>query len=252
MTTMNRLRATMIIVFCAYIGYVVAGLIFGKMVEYDDFQNLIDHNAQVGLSYNLLYAGAWVSLLAVLVAGLPIAYAAARQAIATNHRHRLWLFAVPPVSLAVWMGYTLMITRLATGKLSFWAKQGVIWDRGLFAILFLLAAVASAGAISLLILRSEINERFFRFARIPAVITTLAMALTLFSILFWGIVTRAAAPALFIEHNGIFASDTTQSWLLVLVTMAIAVLVAAAALLRGLPPRQGAGAAQPAASPAGS
>ena len=65
---MNRLRMTMVIVFCAYIAYVVAGLIFGKMVEYDDFQEIIDHNAQVGLSYTLLYAGAWISLGAVLLA----------------------------------------------------------------------------------------------------------------------------------------------------------------------------------------
>ena len=246
---MNKLRTTMITVFCAYIGYVVAGLIFGKMVEYDDFQALINHNAQVGLTYTLLYAGAWLSLLAVLVAGLPIAYAAARQAIATNHRSRLWLFAVPPVSFVVWMGYTLIVTRLITGKL---AQSWVLGGRGLFAGLFLLAAIASAGAISLLVLRSEIDERFFRFARIPAVITTLAMTLTLVSILFWGIVTRSAAPNLFIEHNGIFASDTTLSWALVLAMMAIAVVVAAAALLRGLSPRPGASAAQTAASLGGS
>jgi hypothetical protein len=248
---MNRLKMTMVIVFCAYIAYVVAGLIFGKMVEYDDFQEVIDHNAQVGLSYTLLYIGAWVSLGAVLLAGLPIAYAAARQAIASNHRRRLWLFTVPPISFVVWMGYTLMITRL-TGKLASWAQKGVIWDRGLFAILFLLAAVASAWAVSRLVLRSEIDARFFRFARIPAVITTLAMTLTLVSILFWGIATRAAAPDLFIEHNGIMASDTTFSWVLVLVVMAIAVLVAAAALLRGLFSRQGASAAQAAASLSGS
>src|SRR5690349_16911938 len=155
---MNRLRTTMVIVFCAYIAYVVAGLIFGKMVEYDDFQEVIDHNAQVGLSYTLLYAGAWVSLGAVLLAGLPIAYAAARQAIATNHRSRLWLFAVPPVSFVVWMGYTLIITHMTTEKLTqFWVLGG----RGLFAGLFLLAAIASAWAVSRLVLRSEIDARFF-------------------------------------------------------------------------------------------
>ena len=248
---MNKLRMTMVIVFCAYIGYVVAGLIFGKMIEYDDFQEVIEHNAQVGLTYTLLYVGAWVSLGAVLLAGLPIAYAAARQAIATHHRRRLWFFAVPPVSFVIWLGYTLILTHL-TGKLASWAQKGVIWDRGLFAILFLLAAVASAWAVSRLVLLSEIDTRFFRFARVPAVITTLAMALTLVSILFWGIATRAAAPDLFIEPNGILDSDTTFSWVLVLVMMAIAVLVAAFALLRGLTSRQGASAAPAAASLGGS
>ena len=247
---MNKLRMTMVIVFCAYIGYVVAGLIFGKMIEYDDFQEVIEHNAQVGLSYTLLYAGAWVSLGAVLLAGLPIAYAAARQAIATHHRRRLWLFAVPPVSFVIWLGYTLLITNVTNRT---FAQSPWVWvDRGLFAGLFLLAAIASAWAVSRLVLLSEIDTRFFRFARVPAVITTLAMTLTLVSILFWGIATRAAAPDLFIEPNGILDSDTTFSWVLVLVMMAIAVLVAAFALLRGLTSRQGASAAPAAASLGGS
>lgn len=245
---MNRLRTTMVIVFCAYIGYVVAGLIFGKMVEYDDFQELINHNTQVGLSYTLLYAGAWVSLGAVLLAGLPIAYAAARQAIATHHPRRLWLFAVPPLSLGAWISTGALTIKLFPGD--FVAQP--LFPRLVMGAVFVggfgLAATASAGAVSRLVLRSEIDERFFRFARVPAVITTLAMALTLGSILFWGIATRAAAPDLFVEHNGILASDTTQSWVLVLVMMAIAVLVAAVALLRGLSSRQGASAAYPAAS----
>src|SRR5690349_3385725 len=41
---MNRLRTTAVIVFCAYIGFVVAGLGFGKLVEYDDFQELLNSN----------------------------------------------------------------------------------------------------------------------------------------------------------------------------------------------------------------
>src|SRR5215831_10512170 len=44
---MDRLRMTEVIVFCAYIGLVVAGLVFGKMVEYDDFQALLSSNTGV-------------------------------------------------------------------------------------------------------------------------------------------------------------------------------------------------------------
>ena len=248
---MNRLRITMVIVFCAYIGYVVAGLIFGKMVEYDDFQELINHNTQVSLSYTLLYAGAWVSLGAVLLAGLPIAYAASRQAIATHHPRRLWLFAVPPISLAAWIGLGALTVWLFPGDFVAKPLPLRLVVGGVFAGGFVLAAIASAWAISRLVLLGEIDARFFRFARVPAVITTLAMALTLGSILFWGIATRSAAPDLFIEHNGIFASDTTLTWALVLGVMAIAVLVAAAALLRGLSLRPGASAAQPTASLSG-
>ena len=245
---MNKLRSTMVVVFCAYIAYVVAGLAFGKMVEYDDFQEVIEQHAQVGLSYTLLYVGAWVSLAAVLVAGLPIAYAAARHAIASNHRRRLWLFAVPPLSLAGWIGLGALTVWLFPGDFVAKSLPLQLLVGGVFAGGFVLAAIASAGAVSRLVLRSEIDARLFRFARIPAVITTLAMTLTLVSILFWGIATRAAAPDLFIEHNGIFDSDTTLTWVLVLVIMAIAVLVAAIALVRGLSSRSGKSAAQAAVS----
>ena len=106
---MNKLRTTSVIVFCAYIGFVVAGLAFGKMVEYDDFTALLHSNTGVAVSYYTLYTGAFAALAAVLVGGLPLAVAAARNAIATKRWRLLALFAVPPVSLAVWIIYVLLV-----------------------------------------------------------------------------------------------------------------------------------------------
>ena len=231
---MNRLRAASITVFCAYISLVVAGLAYGKMVEYDDFQNLINNDPQVRFSYYALYTGAIIALLAVLVGGLPIAWAAARYAYANRRWRLLSLFAVPPVSFVIWMGYTLIaVSRMADNHVPRPLPERLLLP-GAFIGLFLLAAIASTAAVSIIVQRSQVSEKLFRFARIPAVITTLGMALVLVSIIFWGIATRAADPALFSENNGILATNTTLSWVGIIVAMALAVAIAAFALIRGL------------------
>ena len=233
MPSMNRLRTTAVTVFCAYIGFVVAGLAFAKMVEYDDFTELLNDNAQVSASYWTLYAGAIAALLAVLVGGLPIAVAAARFAIAGKRWRLLALFAVPPISLAIWIG---------SGELLLWLTPGDLTSRplllniivvGVFVGVFVLAAIASAAAVSLAITRSEVSEKLFRFARLPALLTTLAMGVTCVGILAYGVAAWAADPQLFAENEGLIASNTAFSWLLILALMVLATAIAAAALIRG-------------------
>ena len=242
---MNRLRTTSVIVFCAYIAFVVAGLGFGKMVEYDDFQELLNNNTGVAISYYALYTGAFVALAAVLVGGLPLAFAAARYAIATKRWRLLSLFAVPPVSLGLWIAWITILKALhpiadPTPVVSRPILVRLAEGGGVFG-LFGVAAVASTAAVSIVIIRSEISEKLFRFARIPAIIATLAMAVMFVAVLVYGLVGSAANPALFADNQGIMATNTTLSWALVLVMMAIATAVAIAALIRGR--RPGAGAA---------
>src|SRR5262249_19685674 len=98
---------------------------------------------------------------------------------------------------------------------------------------FGLAAIVSAAAISIVVIRSQVSEQLFRFARIPALITTLAMVVMVGATLVCGLAARAADPQLFTEDNGLLASNTTVSWLLILALMAVATAVAAAALIRG-------------------
>ena len=248
---MNRLRITEITVFCAYIGFVVAGLAFGKMVEYDDFHELLDSNGGVAASYYTLYAGAFTALLAVLVGGLPIAYAAARYAIGTKRWRLLALFAVPPVSFVVWVGYTLLAVNQHLG-LTARLLGGRIVGAGLFFLLFALAAIASPAAIAIIVQRSQISERLFHFARLPAIITALAMLVMLGATTAYGFVARAANPELFAENQGLLASNTTLTWVGILAGMALTTLVALVALIRGLPARpDGASVSQPVASPIG-
>jgi MFS family permease len=231
--TMNRSRATSVIVFCAYVGAVVAGLAFGKMLEYDDFRQLLQQDPQVRAAYWMLYAAAFIALLAVLLAGLPIAFAAARSAMATKRWGLIALFAVPPLSLALWLGAGAVTVWLTPGD--FVSKPLVLRliVGGVFVGGFGLAAIASAAAISVLVIRSAVNERLFRFARIPALIAAVAMVVMVAAILLWGVAARAADPGLFGEDNGLLASNTTVSWLLILVLMALAAAVAVAAVIQG-------------------
>ena len=208
---MNKLRTTAVIVFCAYSGFVVAGLGFGKMVEYDDFHDLLSSNTGVAVSYWTLYAGAFAALLAVLVGGLPLAVAAARSAIATKRWRLLSLFAVPPVSLAIWVGALFLIEARNPRPAPILSRPLLerIVVLGVFAGLFGLAAIASTAAVSIAVIRSQISEKLFRFARIPTLITTLAMVVMSLAVLAYGLLARAANPALFAEDNGLLAINTT-------------------------------------------
>jgi hypothetical protein len=235
MPFMNRLRTTSVIVFCAYIGFVVAGLAFGKMVEYDDFMNLRDHNAAVGAAYYTLYAGAFIALAAVLVGGLPIAFAAARYAIAAKRWRLLALFAVPPVSLVIWIGDVLLAVARNPNPPPVLSRpvQERILEALHIAGVFGLAAIVSTAAVCLIVIRSDISEKLFRFARIPAIITTLAMALMFLAVVGYGLAINAADPELLAENQGIMATNTTLTLAVILAMMAIATAIAVAALIRG-------------------
>jgi hypothetical protein len=244
---MNRLRTTSVIVFCAYIAFVVAGLGFGKMVEYDDFQELLHSNTGVAVAYYTLYAGAFIALAAVLVGGLPLAFAAARNAIAMKRWRLLALFAVPPVVLAAW----ITDVRLAVARnpnpppvLSRPVSERII-DALHFAGLFGLAAILSTAAVCIIVTRSDISEKLFRFARLPAIITVLAMVIMLLAVVGYGLAVNAADPELLAENQGIMATNTTLSLAVILAMMAIATLIAVAALIRG----RRSGAAAPTTTP---
>jgi hypothetical protein len=239
---MNRLRNSAIVVFCAYIGFVVAGLAFGKMVEYDDFQNLLHSNSSVAIAYWTLYAGAIAALVAVLVGGLPLALAAARKAFAGRRWGLLALFTVPPISFAVWLGSSILVQawnpdhgNLLSAPL--WVRFVVL---GLFVGTFILAAVASTAAVSIAIVRTAVSDKLFRFARFPAIITALAMAVMFAAVLAYGLLARTADPQLFAENQGLVSTNTTATWLVILVMMGIAAAVAVVAVVRG---QSGSGAA---------
>lgn len=231
---LNRPRRTAITVFCAYIGFVVAGLSFNQMVE-DDINHLSTAHPDIGLTYHVVMAGAVVALLAVLVGGLPIALASARQALAAKRSDILLLYLVPPIALALWLAWTWTILNVIAPNHATATAQSTptLWVFVSWIALFALAAVASTLAVAVAIARSQINPRLFRFSLWPATVATLAMLAMLGGVIAWGLTTRADDPAYFATAFGVWKLDLTRSWLAHVAAMALLTLIAIVALIRG-------------------
>jgi hypothetical protein len=231
---LQQTRRSAITVFCAWIAFVVAGLAFNQMIE-DDVRQLNSAHPGVAIAYYVVMVAAVVALLAVLVGGLPIAFAALRRALAEGRRDVLLFFAVPPVALAVWLLWTwLLVNQIAPGN---GAANGNVSLLFLSWIgLFVLAAIASTAAVSLAIARVEIAPRLFRFALAPATITTLAMVVMLGAVIAWGLVMRSEAPSYLSSPTGPAALRASVSvhLLVQIAVMMVATLLAVAALIRGL------------------
>lgn len=235
-----RIRSAAIAVFCAYIAFVVAGMGYQKLSEYEDFTAAGQAHPLIGLAHTLIAVVAGVALLAVLAGGLPLTAAALRDALAHRRRDVLALFAVPVAAFAALIVYgfaALQIANQGSAQSGTAATTGEHLFFGLIAIL-VLGAIASSAAVSLAIARSQIGERLYRFALIPTIITALAMAVMFAADLVWGLGLRASEPALFAGDGGIVGTSTAASWLVQTLIMGAATAVALYAVARTLPPRR--------------
>jgi hypothetical protein len=102
------------------------------------------------------------------------------------------------------------------------------------AVLFLLAAVASAASVSAAVGRSGVGVRVYRFALYPAALAGLAMVVVSMATAVWGLALWARAPALFAGDEGILATPTFVSWLTVLAVMGGCSCLALTGAARGL------------------
>lgn len=252
---MNKLRSSQIVVFCAYICFVVAGMGFQKMTEYDDFAAARSHTL-VGVTFGVVVAGAALSLLAVLAGGVPLALAALRFAWERKRWDIALLLSTPALALAVLLGYgafLLYVVNNGAAQFSRSAQTGVsLRDKVFFALLvggFAVAAVVSTWAVCSAIRRAEISASLFRFARVPALVTAVVMLAVAVATLLWGLGLRGVDPGLMSGNDGVVATNTTLSWLTIVAVMGLASVVALIASLRGLraaDDESGAGTAQPA------
>jgi hypothetical protein len=239
----SKMRTSLLAVLWAWIGFVVAGVGFQKMSEYEDFVGAARENQVMGLSFEAVVAGAVVALAAVVVGGAPIALSVVRQAFAEGRKDVPLLFRVPLFSAAAFVGYLLVLMRVvypALGSLAVHDSVNVALFLSVVGA-FVLAAAASAGAVSVAVSRCEIGVRFYRFALFPAALATLAMGVVLVATVFWGLALRAQAPALFSGDEGILATPTAATWLVIVVAMGLCGCAALAAVVCGLRARRSAG-----------
>jgi hypothetical protein len=210
--------------------FVVAGLGFYGMLDDNPLTKLGQSHLALGLSVLVVQAGAVLALLAVTAGGLPIALAVVRFALRQHQRDVLLLLAVPPV-FVVLLGMLFVVLAIIANTSVLAAAGGF----GLFLALtglFLVAALASPAAASLAVIRSQVDEAWFRLARLPLAATVGAMALTLCAVLAWGLSANLEAPQAFRGGLGLFGLNTDLSWTGVLVGMGLATVVAALAVGR--------------------
>jgi hypothetical protein len=225
-----------LLVLWAWVGMVAAGVGFRKMTEYEDFVRAARESASVGVSFDAVVLGALVALAAVLVGGVPIVFAALRDAIGSGRRDVPLLLFVPPLSLGIFVGYVLVLVRVVDPIFGDPAVHDPV-NVALFlsiVAMFLLAAVASTAAVSAAVGRSDIGERLYRLALYPAALAAVAMVVVSFATAVWGLALWAQAPALFSGDDGILATPTAASWLAILVVMAGCACLAIVAAVRGL------------------
>ena len=234
--TLNRLRASAITVFCAYIGFVVAGLAFNGILDDNPLTQLRASHPDLHAAGLVVEGGAVVALLAVLIGGLPIAWAALRQAQREGRMRTLMLFATPPLALLILIIYAVIfaVLSLQQGKpLYGGAPTYLIAIYIVGAVLFCLAAIISAAAVAVAIVRSSVGERQYRFARIPAIVATLAMVVMLAATVTWGLLANADDQQAFLHAPGLFQLATVVVWAGVVAAMAVATVVAIVGVLRG-------------------
>ena len=253
----QRPRRTAIAVFCAYIAFVLAGMSYQFSIE-DDLRALNGPHPDISLAYHVVMFVAPLSLLAVLAGGVPIGLVAALRALRNRRWDILGLFAVPPVALALWLGWTWalsnMIVSVRPDELHIGTATSVNHpiSVGFFLVwgaLFVLAASASTAAVSIAVSRSDLSPALYRFALGPGVAATVTMLVMLGAVVAWGLLVRAELPAYLAQPNSPLRWAAGLTLLVEIGVMALATLVAAIALIRAYrSPAEPAGVVAPAAA----
>jgi hypothetical protein len=232
----EKMRGSLLLVLWAWALLVAAGVGLQKMTEYEDFVRVARDNVLVGLAYYVVVVGAALAFAAVVVGGLPVAFAALRNALAERRRDVPLLFCVPPLTLAGFVGYVLLLTKVVYPVLGHPAVHDPA-NVALFLSLvgaFLLADLASVGAVSAAVRRAGVGGRTVRFALYPATVAAFAMVVVLAGTVVWGLALRAQDPPLYAGGDGILATPTWATWLVIVTVMAVATVVALGAAARGL------------------
>ena len=235
---MSRMRSSAITIFCAYIALVLTGMGFQKLTEDIMKTNIPSAYPGVGLAYDAIIAGAVLALLAVLVGGLPIAWDAIIQALGARRWGVLALFAVPPISLAIWLGWTWAILNvIAPAKQVHTAyAPSVIGIGRSWVGLLILAAIASVTAVSIAVSRSQISTGRYRFALNAAIVATFGMFVTMLGVTAFGLQILSVAPQYLsgIASPLLFGESTGLSLVIQATVMLIASAIAIYSLFRGL------------------
>ena len=251
---LNKIRTTILLVFAAYIGFVIAGFSLVGLADDSPMIPLMKTNPALSAAWMTIQAGSVISLLAVVVGGLPLAITVIRRAF-TSSRRDLRLLLVPVYSLAALVFYMVFFYAAARGWLHI---PGVVQavQPGNFPIgnrlllgglmgVFVLGAAASTAAVWKVISNTDVEQetfhvfdalatiKIYNFAFLPAVIATLVMLVMLVAALVWVRLASSAFPQVFAGNYGLLGMNTTGWFVGTVALMALSTSVAFFGLARG-------------------
>jgi hypothetical protein len=254
MNMLNKIRTAVLIVFAAYIGFVVAGFALVGMADDSPMIALTKANSILAVAWTTIQTGAAVALLAVVIGGLPLAITVIRRAL-TNSQRGLGLLLVPVFSFLALVAYVALLLAVGFGRIQLPGVVPVVQPgpfppgnrllmAGLMAT-FVLGALASALAVWKLVSRTDSEQETFQvikrsltvkiyhFAFWPAVVTTLAMLIMLLATLTWGSLAFAALPGVFAGNFGPWGTSTQIWFVSIILLMTLSTVAAILGVMRG-------------------
>lgn len=222
-----RLRATVSVVWWAWIALAGGLLVFAQMTEDRPFRAADAAHPLLGALYDATVVAAVVSGLAVAAGAIPVALSLWRGARRRRERVTVGLLVVPAVVSAGWLVAVIAIAHLVPHSRTPGVGIGTGWYLVVLA-LGLVAAAACAAAPTVALRRVDAHRPALRLATAAALPATIAIVFATATAAAYAIALPATAPGL----------DATVSYPRLLapwaVLMALAGVVAVTSSMRGV------------------
>jgi hypothetical protein len=242
----NKLRTSILMVFAAYIAFIVAGFSIYGFADDSPFVPMMKTDPVLYASWTTIQAGAIIALLAIVIGGAPLAWTVIRH-VFTSQRKDMQLLLVPAyafLGLVLYFGGMLYLSFNTTilDPPTTSTAHGLMWGLITF---FVLGAIASAAAVWIVVSHTHVEQesfpligkgtplKLYEFAFLPAIIATLAMVTMFIASILWFWQAFSARPDLLAAQQGPMMTDTRGALSFTLILMAGAVITACHGLIRG-------------------
>jgi len=250
---LDKIRTAILIVFAAFIGFIVAGFALVGMADDSPMIALTKTSPDLAIVWMVIQASAGLALLAVVTGGLPLAVMLIRRAVSGSHQG-LGLLLAPVIAFVVLVGYVAIIMVVSLGRIQLPGVVPVVQtatfppgNRVLLAglmVTFVMGALVSTLAVWRVVSHTEIEQdtfrafkreftiRIYQFAFWPAVVTTVMMFVMLVATVVWGWLAFSALPGVLGGNFGPWGTSTLGWSIAILLVMAGSAGVAGLGVLR--------------------
>ncbi len=250
------MRRSMITAFAAFVLFMLAYTALGHTADPSaPFDALGRIYPQIGIAHSILAYSGDIALLAILVGGLPILFAAVRHALPGGLRSALGLFVIGPkralllleAALAITICFLVYLlgTQYLFGPPACTPTNGCISGQppllvalSFVAIIVMITVIVFVilvftASLSLAVLRSEFSAQQLRFSLVPVGILAIVMCIATVAATTWLISLWVLAPQFAASGSGLGYGQT--AWVIAMIAaMALATVVTIGAFGSGL------------------